>query len=259
LAHLLHETYALDFHGADQDAAPEAWHGRPFAIPRRGGGLLAALQFPATTAQARGVVVFGHPGVKAAKGYFHRNDRVPFVTQLGYHAVTFDHSGFGESDEADGLPHRDWRDVLAWTRSRWPDLALQVWGVSMGGYFLHHILADDATPRVGGAVFEHVTPNLLRYGDDPALEQRALAADVGTPAVAWFAAETHAPRLRAHEITYVSGGNDRGIPLAQAQRLARAAGPFAVHRVVDEARHLEGWKLGGNPVRHRIAATLLSA
>lgn len=250
LLRLLSGTYLRDMEGAAQDPPPEDWGAQPFGIVRRSGGVLAALHFPHPA--PRGLVLFGHPGIPPAKGYFHRSDRIPFVRELGFAAVSFDHGGFGESDPPAGLHHHEWADVLGWARKRFPDLPLHVWGVSLGGYFAHHALAADAH-GVEIAIFEQVAPNLFRYAGarSPDLVARLLAPR----GMRWFPCEAHAGHVRAKRVLYVSGGRDHGIAPEEAARLARAR-PDAAHHVVEDAPHLGAWKFGGEALRARVAWAL---
>lgn len=249
-------AFLREMRNAPQDPPPAEWGAEPFGVVRREGGVLAALHFPAPS--PRGVVVFGHPGIPPAKGYFHRSDRIPFVRALGLAAATFDHGGFGESDAAAGLFHREWADMLAWARRRYPGLPVHVWGVSLGGYFAHHALADDAE-GVATAIFEQVTPDLLRYGASAALKAGgALAALLMPDARRWEAALTHAPRLAAEHVLYVGGDADAAVPPSDVASLAEAAGPFARQHVVPGAAHLEAWKKGGAALREAVEALLLS-
>lgn len=257
LLRLLERGILGDLYGAPQDPPPSEWGAQPFGVPRPEGGMLAALLFPAP--HARGVVLLAHPSVAAGKGYFHRNDRVPFLRELGFHVVTFDHGGFGESDAPAGLHHREWAALLAWARRRFPDLPVHVWGVSLGGYFAHHALAADE-PGVASAVFEQVAPNLFAYRFEGAPLTRAghaLARTLAPGGARWFGADAHALHVKADRVLYVSGARDRGVPLADATRLVHAASPLARHHVVEGAAHLEAWKLGGAAVREAVRATLL--
>lgn len=253
---LLRWSYARGVAGAPQDPPPPAWGALPFGIPRAGGGMLAALLFQAQE-PPRGIVLFGHPGVPAAKGWFHRNDRVPYVLGLGFAAATFDFGGFGESDPADRLYHAEWADALAWARRRFPGLPVHVWGVSVGGYFAHHALAAPEEKGVAGAVFEHVTPDLLRYRGPASARLAGVAARLVSPAARrWEPAEAHALHVKAEHVLYVSGDADRGVPPEDARRLARAAGPLARHHVVAGADHLEAWRKGGEELRAAVARVL---
>ena len=258
LGRLLRWSYVKGFEGAPQDPPPPEWGAQPFGIPRTGGGVLAALLFPHPA--PRGVVLFGHPGVPAAKGYFHRGDRIPFVRDLGFTAVTFDHGGFGESDPTDRLYHVEWSDVLAWARRRFPGQPLHLWGVSVGGYFAHHALAAPDEKGVASAVFEQVAPDLLRYREAPGgAKVGATAARLLSPAARlWLPAESHALHVKAEHVLYVSGEKDQGIPVDDAKRLFRAASPLAAHHVVPDADHLEAWKEGGDPVRDAVRRVLAS-
>ena len=253
---VIERAYMRGLRHAPQDPPPPEWGAQPFGVVRRAGGVLAALHFPHP--DPIGVVVFGHPGIAAAKGYFHRNDRVPFVRALGFAAATFDHGGFGESDDSAGLFDREWTDMLAWARRRYPGLPVHVWGVSMGGYFAHHALAHDED-GIASAVFEQVTPDLLRYGESARLmPANALTTLLIPTARRWVAAHEQAPRLAVERALYVSGDADTGVPPAHADRLAAAAGPFAQHHVVAGAGHLEAWKLGGADLRQAVERTLLA-
>lgn len=255
LLRLLHAFYTSSLQRVEQDPAPAAWEPLPLGIRREAGGVLAAILFPVPS--PRGIVLFGHPGIPPAKGYFHRSDRIPFVQSLGFSALTFDHGGFGESDAATRLYHAEWADVLAWARRRFPGVPVATWGVSLGGYFLHHALARDT--GVHAAIFEEVSPHLLHYrGDARSATQKLGAALAGRlPGATWFPAENHALHVRADHVLYLNGARDHGIPRDHARRLVAAAGPLAQHHVVDGAGHLESWKLGGDAVRAAVGKTLL--
>lgn len=255
LVALMRRGLGRGLYAKPQDPAPPEWDARPFGIPRTGGGLLAALLFDEPA--PRGVIVFGHPSIPPAKGYFHRSDRIPFARSLGFACVTWDYGGFGESDPPTSSYHREWLDVLSWATRRFPGTPLHVWGVSLGGYFAHHALAQG--PEVESAVFEHVSPNLPEYGGAsfPLMRVGARGMRLVAPeTVRWFAAEAHAPSMRADRVLYLSGGRDHGITRAQADRLARAAGPLARHVTVDDAAHLEAWKKGREMTREAVRATL---
>src|SRR5262245_25766877 len=84
-----------------------------FAISRRErGGHLAATWYPAA-GRARGAVLLIHPWIEWGQAYFHRRGRIAALRQAGYHALSFDLSGFGESAPPSGLPERDVEDALA--------------------------------------------------------------------------------------------------------------------------------------------------
>lgn len=257
LGGLLRASFTRGFHGAPQDPPPPEWGAQPFAIRRASGGILAALLFPHE--RPRGVVLFGHPGIPPAKGYFHRGDRIPFVRGLGLAAVTFDHGGFGESDPSERLHHAEWEDVLAWARRRFPGLPLHVWGVSLGGYFAHHALAAPEEKGVASAIFEQVAPDLLTYRGPWWKPWRAADAAVralAPGARAWMPAEAHALHVKADDILYLNGERDEGVPPEDARRIVRAAPPVARHHVVPDAAHLEAWKKGGDEARRAVRETL---
>lgn len=221
---------------APQAPPPVEWGAQPFGMVRRAGGVMAALHVPAK--DARGVVLFGHPARAAGKAHFHDCGRVAFVRSLGFAAATFDHGGFGESDDASGLYHREWADALAWARRRYPGKPVHVWAIGLSGAFAHHALASDAG-GVTTAIFEDVP---ARLGWAPM-------------ARAWMAPMAHAPRMAAEHVLYVAGGH---ADATRAAQLADAAGPFARVRVVEGAREGEAWEKGGEPLRAAVEATLLA-
>ena len=67
------------------------------AIPRSdASGELAATWYPAT-GTARGAVLLVHPWVPWGQSYFHRRGRIAALRDAGYHVLTFDLGGVGES------------------------------------------------------------------------------------------------------------------------------------------------------------------
>lgn len=245
-------------YGKPQDPPPAPWDAKPFAIVREQAGILDALLFDQPG--PRGVVLLGHPAIPPGKGWFHRSDRIPFLRELGFAVVTFDHGGFGGSDPAKGLHHREWHDALRWARRRFPGTPIHVWGVSLGGYFAHHALAQDEA-GVASAIFEQVSPDLFRYRIQGAPLASAtggvLSRTLAPTGARWFPAKAHAADVNAERVLYVSGDADVGVPLDHAREMLAAASPLARHHVVPGAGHLEAWKLGGEPVRAAVRDALL--
>src|SRR5262245_31643579 len=88
-----------------------------FAIPRQErGGHLAATWYPAG-GPARGAVLLIHPWIEWGQSYFHRRGRIAALRRAGYHALTFDLSGFGDRARPAGLHDRDVADPLAALRA----------------------------------------------------------------------------------------------------------------------------------------------
>jgi pimeloyl-ACP methyl ester carboxylesterase len=254
LGDILYRVYLRRLSRAPQDPPPPEWGAQPIGLVRSTGGVIAALHFP--VAQPRGVLLLGHPGIPPAKGYFHRSDRIPLARSLGLAALTFDHGGFGESDDPTSGYDLEWADVLSWAQKRYPGLPIHAWGVSVGGYFLHHALSARRD-EIASAIFEEVSPDLLLYGERTPLKIARLLAKGAMPdAMRWFPAEAHAPFVQAERVLYVQGGSDKGIPLAHAERLWHAAGPLAKRYLVDDAAHLECWKKGGDALRDTVRSVL---
>lgn len=213
----------------------EPWE--PLRIPRRGrGGFLHATLYPAPEV-ARGVVLFLPPWMEWGQTYFHRRGRLGAVRRAGYHAVTVDLSGFGESSPPRGLFDLDVADALAALEASFPGLPIVVWGVSSGGYWAHPVLARQNGVRA--AIFEDVAIHLLEWSwrEVPHLRPGYLCVRWLFPRTYRFLdLRRHAPHLRTRRLAYVSGRTDRGVRPQDTEELARLAGAAAL--VVPLAGHL---------------------
>lgn len=219
-------------------------HLRPYEaveIPRRHGrGVLSGAWFPAPGA-ARGAVLLLHPWMIWGKAYFHRRGRIEALREAGYHALTFDLPGFGDSGPPAGFFDRDVADALAFARRRADGLPLGLWGVSAGGYWAHPVLSRGEP--VAAAFFEDVSPHLFEWGwrQTPWFAPCfAFFHTVFRTSYRWLDLRRHAPHLGLRALAYVAGARDRGIPAADARALADAAG--ARCRLVPGAGHLEAIK-----------------
>ncbi len=206
----------------------------------RSGGELAATWFPAT-ATPRGAVLMVHPWIRWGQRYFHRRGRISALRAAGYHVLTFDLSGFGDSGKAGSdFFDRDVEAALTALRARAGELPIHLWGVSSGGYWAHALLSREA---VAGVVFEDVSQHLLEWS--------GRMAPWGWPCYTFFRRclktayrfmdlRHHAPHLRAHAVAYISGECDRGVLAAETRELAHLAG--GRYLVVPGADHLESIK-----------------
>lgn len=211
-------------------------------IRRRDGGELSATLFPTERTRARGAVLLLHPWVKWGRAYFHRHGRLEALRSAGYHALTVDLPGFGDSDPTDGTYlDRHLEDALDHLQAKCPGLPVHVWGVSAGGYWMHPVLSRRN--GVAGAFFEDVSPHLLEWS--------WRVAPLGRPCYATFRLlfgrgyryldlRRHAPHLQTRHLGYVSGDRDPGVRPEDTKSLAEKAG--AQHLLVPEARHLEAIK-----------------
>jgi pimeloyl-ACP methyl ester carboxylesterase len=202
-------------------------HFTPFErveIPRRRGrGGLSGVWFPAGRA-ARGAVLLLPPWMEWGKAYFHRRGRLEALRAAGYHALTVDLPGFGESGPPAGLYDLDAEDAIAFARERAGGLPLHLWGVSSGGYWAHPALARGA--GVAGAVFEDVAPHLFEWGwrETPWFRPCFLFfRAVFRTSYRFLDLRRHAPHLRARAVAYAAGDADPGIPEADVRALAAAA------------------------------------
>ncbi len=219
-------------------------------IERPEGGPLSATWYPAPE-PARGAVLLLHPWAVWGKAYFHRRSRLRALRDAGYHALTLDFSGFGESGRPVGFFDRDVEAALVFLRRRIGDLPLHVWGVSAGGYWAHPAIARSR--GVWGAVFEDVSPHLLQWS--------WRMAPLGRPCYLFFRCffrkayrfldiRRHAAALRLGAVTYISGEKDPGIFPDETRELASLAS--GRHRIIPAAGHLSSIKLATDEV-HALA------
>ena len=129
---------------------PEAgWERHTVASPSH--SRLQALLGSTDVAPARGVVVCAHPMGLAAKGHWLPNGLAAALRPAGFHVVSFDFNGFGESPST----NFDWpADLVAvgrWAQRRFAGLPVHVVGASFGA--MHALNALAAGP---GYPFERV-------------------------------------------------------------------------------------------------------
>lgn len=223
---------------------------RPGRLGRGSLGSLAGTWFPAhPSASARGAVLLVHPWIEWGRAYFHRRGRIEALRRAGYHALTVDLPGFGDSGAPCGFYDRDVADALAGLAQRAPGVPLHVWGVSSGGYWLHPVLArwnrsgGSGRPPVLGAMFEEVSAHLLEWSRRTAPRGRPfylLFRTVFPATYRFLDLRRHAPHLGVRSVSYVSGERDRGVIPEDTRELARRAGGRAL--IVSKAGHLEGIK-----------------
>lgn len=220
-------------------APPEAFapHER-LRVPRRDRpGALEATWFPAR-GDARGAVLFAAPWLEWGQGYFHRRGRIEAVRAAGYHAMTFDFGGFGESDPPAGFADRDVEDMLFALRARVGAAPVHLWGVSAGGYWSQPTLAREAAPL--GAMFEDVAPHIFDWSvrmRPPIRPAQFLFRTFFPDAHRFLDMRLHLAASRARATAYVSGAKDRGIRPEETRALAELAG--GEHLVVADAGHLD--------------------
>lgn len=220
------------------------WH--PVSIPRPGrGGHLGGTWYPTGAAAPRGAVLLAPPWLEWGQTYFHRRRRIETLRSAGYHALTMDFPGIGDSSPAAGFFDRDVADGLAELARRAPDLPLYLWGVSSGGYWSHMVLSGDAGRRATGgrpvraAMFEDVSPHLIEWSSHTAPLGRPfhhLFRRLFRGSFRYMDLRCHAPALPM-PVAYVAGDQDPGIPVADTRELARRAGGEVV--IVPDAGHLQ--------------------
>ncbi len=188
---------------------------------------------------ARGVVVLAHPWVPGGQAYFFRRSRLKALRQAGYHALTFDFPGFGDSKRwKAGFLDRDLTAVLDHVDSLAPGLPKYFWGVSAGGYWGH--LALSSRSDVAAAVFEETPIHLIDWSDRVAPQRRwchAFYRRALAPAYRFLDLRWHAAHLKVSAAGYVSGLEDPGILPEETHELARLAAGQC--RIVPNAGHLD--------------------
>lgn len=213
-----------------------------FDIERSGDrGTLAARWFPAF-GQARGAVLLIHPWHRAGQRFFFRHGRLRALREAGYHALTFDLGGFGQSGPSPTAYYdTDLEDALGALRQQADGLPLHVWGVSAGGYWAHILLSRLG--GVSGAIFEDVSPHLIEWSRRMApwgLPFYLFFQHILPLAYRFLDLRNHAPNLRIQRAAYIGGELDRSISAHETQELARLACAPAL--LVEGADHLRSVK-----------------
>lgn len=202
----------------------------------------------------RGAVLLLPPWVQWGRSYFHRRGRIPALRRAGYHVLTLDFPGFGDSGPRAGFYDRDVEAGLKHLAERCPGLPLHLWGVSAGGYWSHMVLSRRH--GVAGAMFEDVSPHLLEWAGraQPLLRPaHVLFRTLFPRTFRYFDLRRHAPALKVPRAAYAAGGQDPGIPAEQTRELARLAGAEVL--IVPEAGHLEAIKVAEEAVIALALAT----
>ena len=124
-----------------------------FTIAMAGGQTIAGSLWPAATPVA---VVLIHPGTAIGQRYYEPFAR--YLTDLGFHAVTYDYRGTGRSRPASlrgfGVTMADWIEddpaaITRWAAARFAGLPLFAVGHSLGG---HAVALSAASASLHGAV-----------------------------------------------------------------------------------------------------------
>lgn len=96
------------------------------------GSILSGLIGESTIPNVKGSIVLAHPMGKAAKGFFLKHGHAQLLRDAGFHVLLFDFNGFGESSCGDFNYHRDLICAATCMKSKYPELAIGVLGVSFG-------------------------------------------------------------------------------------------------------------------------------
>jgi Alpha/beta hydrolase family len=207
------------------------------SVPRlEGDGVLTGTWYEAPGA-ARGAVLLLHPWVKWGKSFFHRQGRIEALRGAGYHALTLDLAGFGDSTPPVGFYDRDVAAGLAFLRRQAGSLPLHVWGVSSGGFWAH--LALSRTGGAAGAFFEDVSPHLIEWSWRVVPRRRPgyLFVRCCFPrSYRFLDLRRQAAAMRLAAAAYVSGTRDLGVLPSETRQLAYLA--RGQHLVVEGAGHL---------------------
>jgi pimeloyl-ACP methyl ester carboxylesterase len=215
------------------------------SVERPDAGPLGATWYPAP--EARGAVLLVHPWVEWGKSYFHRRGRIQALRAAGYHALAVDLGGFGGTWRKPGFLDRDVEAAFHRLRGLAGDLPIHVWGVSAGAYWSHFLLGRNV--GAAGAMFEDVSPHLIQWSWRMAPLGRPFYLffrHVLRGAYRYLDIRRHAPAMSLGAVSYVSGGDDRGILPGETRELAALTGGQAL--IVPGAGHLESIKVANAEV-----------
>ena len=224
------------------DQAPPPDGLRPWedvSVERPGIEPLGATWYPAPN--PRGAVLLVHPWLEWGRSYFHRRGRVQALRAAGYSSLAVDLGGFGGTRRKPGFLDRDVEAAFSHLRRLAGDVPLHVWGVSAGAYWSHFLLGRGV--GASGAMFEDVAPHLIQWSWRMAPLGRPFYLfyrHVLRKAYRYLDIRNHAPAMNLGAVSYVSGGNDRGILPEETRELADLTGGQAL--IVPGAGHLESIK-----------------
>lgn len=226
------------------DVSQEGW--QRVAIESDSHSTLAGLMRSTSLETPRGMVVLAHPMGLAAKGFWLRHGHAQALLEAGFHVLSFDFNGFGESPST----NFDWpADLVAagrWARRQFPGLPVHVVGASFGAMITLDTLGDAGFPfeRV---VAEGAAPTLPMFWKNFPLAHAVL--QLGR----WVAPRIER-RLRPElgmtqlpvnvRLLLVHSHGDRWTPVAHGDRLAAAApaGRRVERLVLQRADHTHGMR-----------------
>lgn len=216
-------------------------------IRRSGNGQELAGTFFPCSGPVRGAVLLAHPWIHSGQAYFYRQGRIEALREAGYHAMTFDLSGFGNSSPSSGFLDRDILAALDDLQARVGDLPIHFWGASSGGYWAHQVLSSRN--GVASAMFEDVSNHLIRWSHRMIPKRRPAYLFfqwVLRRAYRFLDLRYHSPFLRVGRVAYVGGDRDPGILAEETRELALLAGGKCL--IAAEAGHLAAIKRVGDRV-----------
>jgi dipeptidyl aminopeptidase/acylaminoacyl peptidase len=166
MKNLVHKAFKKPFFGQFQvpwrwpeNAVQEDW--RRVEIKSTSGALLSGL-LGRCEGQAKGAVLMAHPMGAAAKGFWVRNGHGQLLREAGYHVLTFDLNGFGESSNTNMDYPLDVLSAGQYLNKLYPSLNVAVMGASMGGAMSVCAMSDPSHP-FKAAVIESAFPTLLHF------------------------------------------------------------------------------------------------
>lgn len=227
---------------------------RRVAFEGNTGARLAGVWYPAR--ESRGAVVLAHPDKRYAKHWFVREGWVDFLHRHQLDVLTFDFTGYGESEGPSTYYHEDVFAAARLARERTSGERLAVVGVSMGAF-----ATANASPRLDFAdalVLESPYPSFRAwYGDRPG-RFAIRAFDALFPRTA---TSIHADRnirgAAAKRVLVAYAREDEVTPAHLSEAVAKAAPPERTRTmVVDGVAHL-GLFAGSAPYREAVLETIL--
>jgi pimeloyl-ACP methyl ester carboxylesterase len=221
----------------------------PIAMNSDDGSLLEAALMKATTAEARGVLVFCHPLLKSGYHYFLRGGLAGWGAGEGFHGVLFNFKGIGRSSLGGLCFADDVVGAVAFARDRFPGLPVHLVGHSFGGYHAAHALAR-LDGDVASAVFDSVPPritNFFRSGPSAFL-MKGLSRSPWAGVTGISPISPSLARIHLTPLLLIYGDEDEYCPAEEVHALATAV-PTASLRKLPGTGHLQGFR------EHRDAYT----
>jgi uncharacterized protein len=237
------------------NADPSTWEPLDFDSPT--GVRLKGLWGGSLSGPARGAIVFVHPMVVEAKGYFLRFGQAEALRRAGYDVLLFDVNGFGESPTGS---FRFPMDIVAAGQAlaaRSKGLPIGLYGLSLGAGYGICACSFEGHPY-SAAFLEAPFATLDEFWRKfslPAyvvLRAMTLLAPVQLEELRPVSRITKLRGLK--KLVLVYGGKDELTPPSMGERLLAACAPSTQSSlwVVPEAKHCQAQRIAADEYKRRM-------